>query len=87
MGMAVESTQVVYMESSDQVLEKINMAAERLSPARKMELLDYVEYLLIKELRTKNSLPQQPAGDPLLQFIGGVSVGHLASSIDEDLYG
>ena len=75
------------MESSDQLLEKINTAAERLSPAKKMELLDYVEYLLLKELKGKNNLPQPSASDPLLDYIGGVTLGNLASSIDEDLYG
>jgi len=75
------------MESSDQLLEKINTAAERLSPAKKMELLDYVEYLLLKELKASTSSSQASASDPLLQYIGGVTQGNLASQIDEDLYG
>ena len=75
------------MESSDQLLEKINTAAERLSPAKKMELLDYVEYLLLKELKATDNPLQQSASDPLLQYIGGVTQGNLASQIDEDLYG
>ncbi|HGJ64970.1 TPA: hypothetical protein ENS27_06210 [bacterium] len=47
------------------------------------ELLDFAEYLH----KMKEGKGVMDEDNPLLRFIGGVSLGSLAEGIDEELYG
>ena len=72
--------------SRERVLKEI----EKLSEDRLQEVLDFIEYLLNKEQKVQAVEPTEdldPAKDPLLRFIGGVSHGSLAKDIDKELYG
>lgn len=63
---------------------------EKLPEDRLQEVLDFVGYLMSKERKigiTKLERELDPAKDPILKFIGGVSHGSLAKKIDTDLYG
>jgi hypothetical protein len=72
--------------SRERVLKEI----EKLSEDKLQEVLDFIEYLLNKEQKVQAVEPEEdldPAKDPLLRFIGGVSHGSLAKDIDKELYG
>jgi hypothetical protein len=72
------------------IKERLIKELERLPEERLGEVLDFVEYLLMKEGRRPTPKPPEeldPEKDPLLEFIGGVAHGSLAKGIDEELYG
>lgn len=74
------------MARSKDLKEDLLNKIEKLPEDRLAEALDFIQSLLKK--RTKppvlNSL--DPQHDPLLRFIGGVTDGSLAASIDDELY-
>ena len=53
------------------------------------ELLDYADYLVVKsrKLNKINNNKKNAKENPLLDYIGGDSIGNLAQNIDEELYG
>ena len=70
----------------DQLIEEI----AKLPEDRIQEVLDFVGYLLSKEQKIQAAETEReldPAKDPLLNFIAGVSHGSLAKDIDRELYG
>lgn len=73
-----------------QVLEEVvKEALGRLSEDKLVEVFDFVGYLLAREKREEQEekLELDPKKDPLLKYIGGVSVEPFAHKIDEILYG
>ena len=77
------------MESDAILIEKLTAAVERLPASKAQEVLDFVEFLITKEEQTRavTGAEPDPAKDPILSFIGGVSHGSLAHNIDGELYG
>lgn len=78
------------MKASSALKKQLLQQVEDLSEERLQEVLDFVGYLQSKEHRAPvveqpNNL--DPAKDPILKLIGGVSHGGLARRIDEELYG
>ena len=73
-----------------QVLEEVvKEALGRLSEDKLVEVFDFVGYLLAREKREEQAeeLELDPKKDPILKYIGGVSVEPFAHKIDEILYG
>jgi chaperonin cofactor prefoldin len=73
-----------------QVLEEVvKEALGRLSEDKLVEVFDFVGYLLAREKREEKAeeLELDPKKDPILKYIGGVSVEPFAHKIDEILYG
>ena len=73
-----------------QVLEDVvKEALGRLSEEKLAEVFDFVGYLLAREKREEreNEAELDPQKDPILKYIGGVSVEPFAHKIDEILYG
>ncbi len=77
------------MDSDALIIEKLTAAVERLPASKTQEVLDFVEFLIAREEQTRapSGVDLDPATDPLLSFIGGVSHGSLTHNIDNDLYG
>lgn len=78
------------MEDMNALKEKLVQEIEKLSEDRLQEVLEFVGYLLSKEQKARVAKPEvdlDPAKDPILKFIGGVSHGSLAKDIDKELYG
>jgi len=69
----------------DQLLHDI----EKLPEEFIKELLDYADYLVVKSKKIKkiNNGKSNADENPLLEYIGGDSIGNLAQDIDEELYG
>lgn len=69
----------------DQLLHDI----EKLPEEFIKELLDYANYLVVKsrKLNKINNNKKNAEKNPLLDYIGGDSIGNLAQNIDEELYG
>ena len=69
----------------DQLLHDI----EKLPEEFIKELLDYADYLVVKSKKLKKININKNITDenPLLEYIGGDSIGNLAQNIDEELYG
>ena len=70
--------------------ERLIEEIARLPEEKLQEVLDFVGYLLSKKQRTQAVVQEReldPAKDPLLKFIAGVSHGSLVKDIDNDLYG
>ena len=71
-----------------QVLEDVvKEALGRLSEDKLVEVFDFVGYLLAREKREEQAEELDPKKDPILKYIGGVSVEPFAHKIDEILYG
>jgi len=71
-----------------QVLEDVvKEALGRLSEEKLVEVFDFVGYLLAREKREEQEAELDPKKDPILKYIGGVSVEPFAHKIDEILYG
>lgn len=73
-----------------QVLEDVvKEALGRLSEDKLVEVFDFVGYLLAREKREEQAeeLELDPKKDPILKYIGGVSVEPIAHKIDEIIYG
>jgi hypothetical protein len=70
---------------------QLDQELAKLSEERLREVLDFVGYLLSKEQNghtaAKREQELDPAQDPILTFVGGVSHGMLAKDIDRELYG
>jgi len=69
--------------------ERLVKELDRLPEERLQEVLDFVEYIIVKESRSLTSKPLEeldPEKDPILKFVGGVSHCSLAKDIDEELY-
>ncbi len=77
------------MESNTVLIEKLTAAMERLPASKAQEVLDFVEFLIAREEQSgpADIVKPDPAKDPLLRFIGGVSHGSLTHDIDGELYG
>jgi hypothetical protein len=78
------------MSASGILKEHLIQEIEKLPEDRLQEVLDFVGYLLNKEQKIQGTEPRKgldPAKDPILKFIGGVSHGSLAKDIDKELYG
>jgi len=74
------------------VKDAVKEALEHLSEDKLTEVFDFVSYLLAKEKREEEreeepELDLDPEKDPILKYIGGVSVEPFAHKIDELLYG
>ena len=70
------------------IIERLHTTIEKIPENKLGEVLDFMEFLLEKErLSTKIRFNLNSVGDPILDFIGGVSHGSLAKDIDSDLYG
>lgn len=73
-----------------QTLEDVvKEAVEYLSEDKLAEVFDFVGYLLAKEKREEREEEAEldPKKDPILKYIGCVSVEPFAHKIDEILYG
>ncbi len=63
---------------------------ERLSGDDIQEILDFVEFLLIKrnkEKKVSQSIGLDPDKDPILKLMGIADVDPFANNIDQELYG
>ena len=63
---------------------------EKLPKSYLKEVLDFVDYLLVKQKARKKVTIQEdldPKKDPLLKFIGSIEHGALTEDIDKELYG
>ena len=73
-----------------QVLEDVvKEALGRLSEDKLVEVFDFVGYLLAREKREEQAeeIELDPKKDPILKYIGGISVEPFAHKVDEILYG
>ena len=78
------------MKQEDILKDKVIKEMEKLPQSKLQEVLDFVGYLVSKEQKAKTEELEKeldPADDPILKFIGGVSHGSLAKDIDKELYG
>lgn len=78
------------MENTTVLKEKLVREISKLPANRLREVLDFIKFLLGKEQNGPETEPEKnldPALDPILKFIGGVSNGSLAKNIDTELYG
>jgi hypothetical protein len=62
-------------------------ALEELPEERVKELLDFTEFLLLREQTKKSKLIIDPERDPILELIGLADEEPFADKIDEELYG
>jgi len=62
-------------------------ALNELSKEKVEELLDFTEFLLVKERTKKLKLKLDPNKDPIIEFIGLVDEEPFANKIDQELYG
>jgi len=63
---------------------------EKLPKSYLKEVLDFVDYLLVKKRSRKKVMVQEdldPKKDPLLRFISSIEHGALTKDIDKELYG
>ena len=63
---------------------------ERLPASDIQEVLDFVEFILIKRYQKKKNLPQKRLDlkkDPILKLMGIADVEPFANKIDQELYG
>lgn len=63
---------------------------EKLPKSYLKEVLDFIDYLLVKKRSRKKVMVQEdldPKKDPLLGFIGSIEHGALTKDIDKELYG
>ena len=71
-----------------EIKDRLYTTIEEIPESKLGEVLDFIEFLLKKERHnTKKRFDLDPLGDPILEFIGGVSHGSLAKDIDNELYG
>ena len=63
---------------------------EKLPKSYLKEVLDFVNYFLVKKRSRKKVMVQEdldPKKDPLLRFISSIEHGALTKDIDKELYG
>lgn len=71
-----------------QILEDVvKESLGRLSEDKLAEVFDFVSFLLAMEQRAEKAEDLDPKKDPILKYIGVVSVEPFAHKIDEILYG
>lgn len=71
-----------------EIKERLYTTIEEIPESKLGEVLDFMEFLLKKDRHsTQKRFDLDPLGDPILEFIGGVSHGSLAKDIDNELYG
>ena len=78
------------MSAGTPLKERLAQEIDKLPEDRLQEVLNFVRYLLSREQMAWEKEPEMdldPAKDPILSFIGGVSLGTLAKDIDSELYG
>lgn len=78
-----------HSDAAHALKERRIQEVENLPEDQLQEVLEFVGYLLSKERKAqaaKLTADLNPAKDPLLKFIGGVSHGALAKDIDSELY-
>lgn len=78
------------MKNTSILKEKLVQKISKLPANQLQEALDFINFLLSKKQNGSKSEPENdldPALDPILKFIGGVSYGSLAKNIDTELYG
>jgi hypothetical protein len=77
------------MDMTTNVLDReiFLVALEKLPDENIKELIDFTEFLLLKEHTKKSKLFIDPNKDPILKLIGLVNEEPFADKIDEDLYG
>lgn len=77
------------MDMTTNVLDReiFLVALEKLPDENIKELLDFTEFLLLKEQSKKSKLLIDPKKDPILKLIGLANEEPFADKIDEDLYG
>lgn len=76
--------------STSLVKKQLAKDLDKLPEEKLQEVLDFVGALLATmQQPTLSAAEKKPQGedDPLLAFIGGVSLGALAKDIDSELYG
>lgn len=76
--------------STSLVKKQLAKELDKLPEEKLQEVLDFVGYLLAKIQQPTLSASEkehEAEDDPLLAFIGGVSLGSLAKDIDGELYG
>ncbi len=70
--------------------ERLIKELEKLPEGRLQEILDFVEYILMKEEQEgapKSPDELDPRKDPILKLIGIADVEPFSQDIDEELYG
>ncbi len=67
--------------------ETFLVALESLPEEKVKELLDFTEFLLLRERTKESELTLNPEKDPILGLIGLADEKPFAERIDEDLYG
>lgn len=70
------------------IKEKLFAAIEDIPESKLGEVLDFTEFIIARErIKQESRLELEPEKDPIMGYIGGVTHGSLAESIDNDLYG
>lgn len=67
--------------------EKVLAALEELPEEKVKEILDFTEFLLLREKVKNSELTLDPDKDPILKMIGLANVSPFADKIDDELYG
>lgn len=78
------------MSAGTTLKERLVQEIDKLPEDRLQEVLNFVRYLLSREQMVWKKGPEMdldPTKDPILSFMGGVSLGTLAKDIDSELYG
>jgi hypothetical protein len=79
------------MDAAPLLIQRITSTVALLPAQKAAEVLDFAQYLLAQESGQAHVADEiarlDPAQDPLLEYIGGISHGSLAANIDEALYG
>lgn len=76
------------MRNANAIKEELLQEIEKLPEDKLLEVLDFTEYLAKKGQKARAAEKNlDPARDPILKFIGGVTHGSLAKNIDTEIYG
>ena len=77
------------MNSTTSILynETFLSALNELPKEKVEELLDFTEFLLVKERTKKSKLKLDPNKDPIFELIGLADEEPFADKIDQELYG
>ncbi len=71
---------------SESLADHLAMQSRRLQPEQLREVIDFTEFLLSRPASAGSTAPPG-SGASLVNYVGGVSHGSLASRIDDDLHG
>ena len=72
------------MFQTEKIRDTLHKKIDQVPLDRIQEILDFTQFVLSKTKRPKRVKRKK---DPLLDYIGGVSVEPFADNIDEELYG